>query len=87
MPLNDDDRKYIEDIIQDLHFTATKWIENEKDTHKTLFQMNVEEVIDFFETKVEALKDDPKLDNYKLHALIPLQIYELIKLREEETHD
>ena len=87
MPLSDDDRKYIEDIIQDLHFTSMKWVETEKDTHKTLFQMNIEEVIDFLERKASDIADDPQVYNYKLHVLIALQLYELIKIIEENEEE
>lgn len=83
MPLNEDDRVKIEDTIMDLHFTANKYIETGKDVHRKLLEVNVQEAIELLEAIRDDIVDDEKVYDYKMHFLLPFQIYELLKIREK----
>jgi len=77
----------MEDTIMDLHFTSTKYVETGKDTHKKLLEINVQEAIEILKELQDELQDDEKKYDYKLHLLLPFQIYELICIREEQEYD
>jgi hypothetical protein len=85
MPLNEEQREKLEDVVMDLHYTSTKFVDTEKDVHKKMLQVNVEEALDLLKVIQDDIKDDPKIYDYKLHMLIPFQIYELICMREEQN--
>lgn len=87
MPLTDEQRTRIEDTIMDLHFTSQKFIESGKELHTKLLTMNVREAIDVLEELREDLMDDPKKYDYKMHMLLPFQIYELIRIRKEQKEE
>ena len=87
MPLNEKQRTAIEDTIVDLHFTAGKYIETQKDVHKKLMEVNIQEAMELLEALKDELKDDERLYDYKMHFFLPLQIYNLIKIREENKND
>jgi len=87
MPLTEKNRERMEDTIMDLHFTSTKYVETGKDTHKKLLEINVQEAIEILKELQDELQDDEKKYDYKLHLLLPFQIYELICIREEQEHD
>lgn len=84
MPLKQDQRQQLEDMIMDLHFTADRYIKSEKEIHERVLQVNVEEAIELLKSLSEDIEDDPKKYDYKLHLLIPFQIYELITNRQRE---
>jgi hypothetical protein len=82
MPLSEKDRLRVEDTILDLHFTANKYIENGKDIHKKILEVSIQEAIEMLQDLQEDMVDDDKVYDYKMHMLLPLQIYELLKIRE-----
>ena len=69
----------------DLHYTSSKFIETKKDVHKKMLQVNIDEAIELLQDLKDDLKDDEKLYNYKMHMLIPFQIFELLAMREEQN--
>lgn len=83
MPLSDEDRTRIEDTILDLHFTSNKFIDTGKDVHRKLLEVNVQEAIELLEQLRDSIVDDDKVYDYKMHLLLPFQIYELITIREK----
>ena len=84
MPLSEENRVKVEDCIMDLHFTATKYIETGKDIHRKLLEVNISEAIELLEELKDSLKDDDKVYDYKMHFLLPFQIYELLKIRDKK---
>ena len=87
MPLSDKNRERIEDTIMDLHFTSDKYVQSGKDTHKKLLEINVQEAIEILKDLQDELEDDEKKYDYKMHMLLPFQIYELICIREEKEYN
>ena len=87
MPLTDKDRERVEDTIMDLHFTSSKFVESGKDTHRKLLEINDQEAIEILKDLQEEIQDDEKRYEYKMHMLLPFQIYELICIREEKEND
>ena len=85
MALKDKDREALEDTITDLHFTSSKYLDTEKDIHKKLLEVNIEEALTLIEAIKEDLKDDERLYDYKMHMFLPLQVYNLIKIREKRN--
>lgn len=87
MALSDKNRDRIEDTIMDLHFTSTKYVETGKETHKKLLEINIQEAIEILKELQDEMEDDEKKYDYKMHLLLPFQIYELICIREEKQND
>ena len=87
MPLNDKQREVLEDTIMDLHYTSQKYIETQKDLHKKLLEVNVEEAIEMLKDISDDITDDEKRHDYKMHMLLPLQIYELMVMRKEKQEE
>ena len=87
MALSDKNRDRIEDTIMDLHFTSQKYVETGKDTHKKLLEINVQEAIEILKELQDEMQDDEKKYDYKMHMLLPFQIYELIAIRENKEND
>lgn len=87
MPLSDKNRERIEDTIMDLHFTSDKYVQTGKETHKKLLEINVQEAIEILKDLQDELQDDEKKYDYKMHMLLPFQIYELISIREEKDYN
>ena len=87
MPLTDKNRERMEDTIMDLHFTSQKYVETGKDTHKKLLEINVQEAIEILKELQDEMEDDEKKYDYKMHMLLPFQIYELIAIRENKEND
>lgn len=86
MPLSDEEREKVEETIMDLHFTSQKYIDGSKDIHKKLLEVNVQEAVDILKELQEEIKDDEKKFDYKMHMLLPFQVYELIKIRESKEN-
>lgn len=82
MGLDKKEREIIEGNIFDAHFAASKYIESGKDIHKKLLEISVKEAIDTMQLLSNAVKEDEMVGNYKIHLLVPLQLLELIKMRE-----
>ena len=84
MGLDKKERDVIEGNIFDAHFAANKYIETGKDIHKKLLEISVKEAIDTLQLLSSAIKEDEMVGNYKIHLLVPLQLLELIKMRESD---
>jgi len=82
MGLDKKERDVLEGTIFDAHFAANKYIETGKDIHKKLLEISVKEAIDTMQLLSNAVKEDEMVGNYKIHILVPLQLLELIKMRE-----
>ena len=82
MGLDKKERDVLEGTIFDAHFAANKYIETGKDIHKKLLEISVKEAIDTMQLLSNAVKEDEMVGNYKIHLLVPLQLLELIKMRE-----
>ena len=83
MALKKEQRDGLESSIYDAHFAASKFIESGKDIHKKLLEISVNEAIQTLEAVKDEIKDDDMVGNYKIHLLVPLQLYEVIKTRKE----
>ena len=81
MALNKEQSEGLESSIFDAHFAANKFIESGKDIHKKLLEISVNEAIQTLEAVKDEIKDDDMVGNYKIHLLVPLQLYEVIKAR------
>ena len=86
MPLTPEQRTRVEDTIMDLHFTSQKFIESQKEIHRKLLIVNVQEALEILHDVEENMQDDPKKYDYKMHMLLPLQLYELMIMREENKN-
>lgn len=84
MPLSPEQRLRVEDTIMDLHFTTQKVVDSGKDIHKKLLQVNIEEAIAILEELKDDIVDDEKIHDYKIHIFFPMQVYEIIRIREQE---
>ena len=84
MTLSDKQREQVEDTIEDLHFTSTKYLETDRDIHRKLLEVNIQEAIQVLKDVSDEIRDDPKRFDYKMHLLLPFQIYELMQMREKE---
>lgn len=79
MPLNNDDREDIESSIIDAQIAAERYLETAKDVHKSFLVMSVLDTLDIVRSLSDKLQDDPKRENYKLHLLVPTQLYYMIE--------
>ena len=87
MPLAEKERALVEDSIMDLHFAAQKYVETEKDIHRKLLELNVQDALDIFKDLSEQIKDDEMRFDYKIHLFIPFHIWEMVTSREEAAKD
>ena len=87
MPLGDKERDLVEDSIMDLHFAAQKYVETEKDIHRKLLELNVQDTLDIFNDLAEQIKDDEMRFDYKIHLFIPFHIWEMVTSREKDEKD
>lgn len=87
MPLSETQREKMEDTIMDLHFTSEKYVNGGKDIHKKLLEVNIQEAVEILKDLQQDMVDDEKKYDYKMHMLLPFQIYELIKIREKKEND
>ena len=85
--ITDKEREMIEDTIMDVHFAAQKYIENEKEIHRKLLELNIQDALDVFTELKDKLVDDEMKNDYILHLFIPFQIYELIKMRDDRKEN
>lgn len=83
MALDKKEREILEGSIYDAHFAAAKFVESGKDIHKKLLEISVKDALENLEAVKEAVKEDQMVGNYKIHLLVPLQLLELLKQREE----
>ena len=84
--LSDLDREAIEDSLYECHSAVDRYLDNSRATTEKLLQLNVVETLSLFELLKEELKDDVKFESYKLHLLVPLQVYKLIEMRKRKEN-
>jgi len=82
--LNDDDRTSLEDAIEDATAAAERFLKSQKDLHRKLLEVTVDDALSALSLYRDSLKDDPKKETYKIHMLVPVQILEMIKENESE---
>ena len=81
MSLTPEQRVEFEDAIFDAHFSAQKYLETGKDLHEKLLEVSVQDAIDMLQRFAEEIKEDQKIETYKLHLFVPLQMQRLLELR------
>lgn len=86
MALTEKERTLIEDVIMDLHFAAQKYVESEKDIHRKLLELNVQDAHDIFANLKEKMADDEMRFDYKIHLFVPFHIWELVNSREQKEN-
>ena len=84
MALEKNERDALEGSIYDAHFAASKYIESGKDIHKKLLEISVNEAIETLEKLKDSVKKDDMVGNYKIHLLVPMQLLELLKMRDKD---
>lgn len=87
MALTDEQREKVEDTIMDLHFTSQKVIESGKEIHRKLLEVNIQEAIEILKSVSNEIRDDEKRYDYKMHLLLPFQLYELMIIRERKEEE
>ena len=85
MPLSEKERTSVEDSIMDLHFAAQKYVESEKDIHRKLLELNIQDAMEIFTELSDKIADDEMKYDYKLHLFVPLHIWEMVTDREEKA--
>lgn len=83
MTLSKEQREEVEDAIFDAHFSAQKYLENERDLHEKLMEVSVSDALELISSLKEEISNDPKLETYKLHLFVPLQLKKLVARRKE----
>lgn len=82
--ITDTDREGLEDSIMDAHLAAEKYAESGREVHRKMLEISVKDVLEYFELFGDAIKQDPKVEAYKVHMLIPLQLYKLLEMEDDE---
>ena len=83
--MTDEDRISLEDAIFDAHFSAQKYVEDQKDLYHKLLEVSVSDALDLLERFSLKLKDDPKTEAYKLHMFVPLHLLKLLEVRKNQN--
>ena len=81
--ITEEDRVSIEDAIEDATAAAERFLKTQKDLHKKLLEVTVDDALSALSLYKEALKNDPKKETYKIHMLVPVQVLELLKEEDE----
>lgn len=79
-------QRLVEDIIDDVQECAHKYLETTKDIHKKMLEVSVNEGIELLESireNFDTIENEEQLEIYRLNLLVPIQLVELLKLREE----
>ena len=82
MAIEDEDRQSLEDAIEDASVSAERYLTSEKDLHKKLLEVTVDDALQALSMYKDLLRDDPKKETYKIHLLVPVQIVEMLKEHE-----
>ena len=86
MALSQEEKDIIEDVIDEVQFCTEKYLETEKDIHLKMFEVSINEALEYFEDVKESFKDDEDLImKYRLHMFAPVQLLKLIELKNEEA--
>ena len=86
MPLSETKREEIEEALYGAHLAADQYLNKPRQMSEKLLQMSVFEALNLLESLKDELTDDPRLDNYKLHIFVPLQLHQLIEMRKEKQN-
>lgn len=82
--LTSEERILIEDSIMDAHMAADKLLSSGKEVHHKMLNLTVTDAIDYIQKYKDKLKEDPKVENYKLHMLVPLQLHLMLQEKKNE---
>lgn len=83
MALDDTERMMVEDCIYECQISVDKYLATGKPTHAKMLKYNVEQCLELLDEYKKKLHTDEECDKYKLHLLVPIQINELLKMREK----
>ena len=83
MTISEAKREEIEEALYGAHLAADQYLNKPRAMSEKLLQMSVFEALTLLESLKEELEDDPRLDNYKLHIFVTLQLHQLIEMRKE----
>lgn len=79
MPLDKEQRMKVEEAIMDAQIACEKYLETATAVQFKLFEVAILSTLETLDGVREFMLDDSKRDNYKLHALVPLQTYYMQK--------
>ena len=83
--MDETDRRVVEEIIDDVQACAERYLTSPKEIYRKMLEVSVEEAIDLLKTMREELAEDPMAEAYRLNLFVPIQLAELIKIREGKT--
>ena len=81
MALDETDRLIIEDSIYECQVSVDKYLQTQKPTHAKMLKYNIEQTMELLYEYQKEVQVDDERDKYRLHLLVPLQVYELLKMR------
>ena len=84
MALSSEDREKLEGLKYDAHFAASKYLESQKDIHRKLLEVSVNEALETLKQLKEEVQKDEMVGNYKIHLLVPFQLVELLNKRKKD---
>lgn len=87
MKLTEEEKNELEDAIFDAHFSAQKYVEDQRDLYHKLLEVSVADAMDIITRLSEKLKGSDKTESYKLHMFVPLHLLKLINLRKKEDEE
>ena len=82
--MTEEERTSLEDAIFDAHFSAQKFVEDQRDLYHKLLEVSVADAMDIIQKLSVKLKDDPMSESYKLHMFVPLHLLKLVNMRKME---
>lgn len=86
MTISNEEREEIEEALFATHMAADQYLLRGKATHETMLRISVNEALSLLKQYKDRLKDDPMVENYKLHLFVPLQMHQLLEMRKEKEN-
>jgi hypothetical protein len=83
MTVSEQKRDEIEEALYGAHLAADQYLNKPRPMSEKLLKMSVFEALHLLESLKDDLADDSRLENYKLHIFVPLQLHQLIEMRKE----
>lgn len=83
--LTNEERIELEDSIFDAHFSAQKYVEDQRDLYHKLLEVSVTDAVEFIEMLGDKVKNDEMAESYKLHLFVPLHLLTLLEERQENN--
>ena len=83
--MDDTDRQVVEEIIDDVQVCAERYLASPKDIYKKMLEVSVEEALELLKSMQSELQGDEMAEAYRLNLFVPIQLVELIKLREGKS--